>query len=84
MQYGDALAPLRDYMRRGPDGVLGHVWLGAVLVRLGASAPARATIAEVMSRLPHLTLSRWRLFELYRDSEVSRPMRRDLHAADMP
>lgn len=82
-KYKEALVPLRECIRRGPKGVLGHVWLSAVLVRLGELTEARATVSEVMSRLPHLTLSRWRLFEFYRNPQTCREILGDLHAAGM-
>jgi hypothetical protein len=42
------------------------VWLAATLVRLEQRPEARAVAEEVLTRLPHLTLSRWPMFSLYR------------------
>jgi hypothetical protein len=33
--YAEAITPLRESTRRGPQVLLGHVWLAAALVRLG-------------------------------------------------
>jgi len=82
-KYEEALVPLRECIRRGPKGVLGHVWLSVVLVRLGELAEARGIVSDLMHRLPHLTLTRWRLFELYRDPKTSQGILRDLHSAGM-
>lgn len=66
-RYQDAVAPLTECIRRGPHGVLGHVWLAATRVRLGQRDEARALMTELLTRIPHLSLDRWRIFSLYRD-----------------
>jgi adenylate cyclase len=66
-RYQEALTPLRECIRRGPQVLLGHVWLAATLIRLGERAEARAIIADVMQRAPLMTLKRWPAPSLYRD-----------------
>jgi tetratricopeptide (TPR) repeat protein len=80
-RYEDAIAPLTECIRRGPQGVLGHVWLAAALVRLGKAAEARALTAELRARLPHLTLACWRIFSLYRNPADTAHMIEALHGA---
>ena len=70
-RYKEAVAPLRECIRRGPQVLLGHVWLAATLVRLGQGAEAKAVIAEVLSRAPQMAMARkrWRAPWLYRDPQ---------------
>jgi adenylate cyclase len=65
-RYQDAVAPLTECIRRGPHGVLGHVWLAATRIRLGQKEEAKALVAGLLARVPDLTLDRWRIFSLYR------------------
>jgi hypothetical protein len=81
--YEDAVAPLAESIRRSPHGVLGHVWLAATRVRLGERAEARELIAELRSRLPYLTLDRWRIFSLYRNPADSTHMLEALNEAGL-
>jgi adenylate cyclase len=83
-RYEEALTPLRECIRRGPQVLLGHVWLAATLVRLGQHAEARSIIAEVLRRAPNMTLDRWQAPSLYRDPQDARHMTEALHAAGMP
>jgi adenylate cyclase len=73
-RYAEAVTPLRECIRRGPQVLLGHVWLAATLVRLGQRAEAQEIIAEVMLRAPKLNLARWRLPTLYRNPQDSEHM----------
>jgi tetratricopeptide (TPR) repeat protein len=70
-RYQEAVAPLRECIRRGPQVLLGHVWLAATLVRLGQGAEARAVIAEVLGRAPQMAMARkrWRAPWLYCDPQ---------------
>ena len=68
-RYGEAITPLSECIRRGPQVVLGQVWLAATLVRLGRRTEARAIAAEVLNRLPQFSLNRWTIFSLYRDPQ---------------
>ena len=79
----EAVTPLTECIRRGPHGVLGHVWLAATFVRLGRVAEAQALIADVLTRLPHLTLKQWKIFSLYRDPAVSADMIGSLNRAGL-
>jgi adenylate cyclase len=75
-RYRDAVAPLRECIRRGPQVVLGHVWLAATLVRLGEPSEARALVAEVLRHAPMMAMSfkRWRAPWLYRDPDDAEHM----------
>jgi tetratricopeptide (TPR) repeat protein len=68
-RYQEAVMPLRECIRRGPQVLLGHVWLAATLVRLGQRAEARAIIAEVRKRAPQMSLKRWPAPWLYRNPD---------------
>jgi adenylate cyclase len=68
-RYAEAVTPLRECIRRGPQVLLGHVLLAATLVRLGQRAEAREIIAGVLSRAPKLTIARWRAPTLYRNPQ---------------
>ena len=70
-RYREALTPLRECIRRGPDVLLGHVWLAATLIRLGESTEAKQIMAGVLRRAPLMTLARWRAPTLYRNSQDS-------------
>jgi adenylate cyclase len=82
-RYEEAVAPLKECIRRGPHGALGHVWLAATFVRLDDRGEARGLISELRSRLPHLDLTRWRIFELYRDRADRTHMLDALHEAGL-
>jgi adenylate cyclase len=82
-RYEDAIAPLTECIRRGPHGVLGHIWLAASLVRLGQPGEAKKLIAEVLTRLPHLTIGRWGIFSLYRNPADSEHMISSLNQAGL-
>jgi adenylate cyclase len=69
-RYAEAVAPLRESIRRGPQVLLGHVWLAATLVRLGERTEAREIIAEVLKRAPKMA-ARWRAPTLYRNPQDS-------------
>jgi adenylate cyclase len=64
-RYAEAVTPLRECIRRGPQMLVGHVWLAATLARLGQRTEARALIAEVLKRAPQMKV-RWRAPSLYR------------------
>ena len=83
-RYEEALAPLRECIRRGPHVVLGHVWLAATLVRLGQIAEAKSTIADVMRRAPLMTLDRWPAPRLYLNQRDSDEMVAALRSAGFP
>ncbi len=65
-RYPEALVALRECRGRAPH-VPGQAVLAATLVRLGQHAEARAIVAEMVTRLPHLTLARWPMFSVFRD-----------------
>ena len=81
--YQEAIEPLSECIRRSPHNALGQVWLAATLVRVDKSEQARALIADLKRRLPHLILSRWRLFSLYRVSSDTEHMITALHEAGL-
>lgn len=64
-RYPEALVTLRECRGREPH-VLGQAVLAATLVRLGQHAEARAIVAEILTRLPHLTLARWPMSSVFR------------------
>lgn len=66
-RYTQAVAPLRECIRRGPQILLAPIWLAATLVRLGQREEARQIIVEVLARAPQMTQERWRAPSLYRD-----------------
>ena len=80
-RYAEALAALRECISRGPQNLLGQVWLAATLVRLGQRSEARAIIADVLKRLPALTIKRWPMFSLYRSPQDADRMTQALRAA---
>ena len=81
--YQEAIEPLSECIRRSPRNVLGQVWLAATLIQVRKFVEARALIAELRERLPHLNLSQWRLFSLYRDRSNSDRMIAALHKAGL-
>ncbi len=83
-RYEEALAPLRECIRRGPHVVLGHVWLAATLVRLGQVTEAKALVADVMRRAPLMTLDRWPAPRLYLNQRDSDEMVAALRTAGFP
>ena len=64
-RYAEALAPLRECMRRGPHVVLGQLWLTATLVRLGQIAEAKAIARDILRQLPHLKIRGWPALSVY-------------------
>jgi TolB-like protein len=82
-RYSDAVAPLRESIRRTPRILLGHLWLAATLVRLGQRAEARAVAAEVIRLSPVFTLKNWPAFALYRDWKDHEKMTEALRAAGL-
>jgi adenylate cyclase len=82
-RYAEAVASLRECIRRGPQVIVGSLWLAATLVRLGQRAEAREIIAEVLNRAPHLTQARWRAPSLYRDPEDAAHMADALREAGL-
>jgi Flp pilus assembly protein TadD len=45
-RYPEALAAIREGLRRAPHIVFGQIWLGAVLVKLGQHVEAKAAIPD--------------------------------------
>jgi len=66
-RYSEALAPLRECMRRGPQVVLGQLWLAATLVRLGQIEEAKAIASGTLAQVPHLRLKKWPALSVYRN-----------------
>ena len=66
-RYPEALAAIREGLQRAPDIVFSHVWLGAVLVRLGHHAEAREAIAAALRLAPNISIQRWPMFACYRN-----------------
>lgn len=64
-RYAEALAAMRECRGRAPH-VPGQAVLAATLVRLGEAAEARAVIAELLTRLPHLSRERWPMSSVFR------------------
>jgi adenylate cyclase len=83
-RYEEALPPLRECIRRGPHVVLGQVWLAATLVRLGQREEAKTIIAEVLKRVPLMTLDRWPAPRLYLHQRDSDHMVEALKEAGLP
>jgi adenylate cyclase len=82
-RYAEAVAPLREAIRRGPQILLGHIWLAATLVRLGQCAEAKEIIRKVLQRAPRMTQSNWRAPSLYRDPAHSADMADALREAGL-
>jgi TolB-like protein/tetratricopeptide (TPR) repeat protein len=57
-RYREAMAPLRECIRRAPDFLPGPVWLAATLVRLGEDEEAKALAADILARWPRAA-SHW-------------------------
>lgn len=83
-RYPEALAALREGLRRGPHIVLGHIWLGAVLIKLGQHAEAKAAIATAVKQVPGLTIAGWPMFSRYRNAGDAAHMIDALRAAGFP
>jgi TolB-like protein len=66
-RYSEALAPLRECIRRGPQVVLGQLWLTATLVRLGQIAEAKTIALDILRQLPHLKIRNWPALAVYSD-----------------
>jgi hypothetical protein len=54
--------------------LLAHVWLAAVLVRLGQLSEARALVAEIKRAAPRMTLEHWHAPKLYSQRRHSENM----------
>jgi adenylate cyclase len=80
-RYAEAVTPLQECIRRGPQVLLGHVWLAATLVRLGQRIEARRIVAQVLQRAPGMTLTRWPAPRLYRQPQDSTHMMEALRDA---
>jgi predicted Zn-dependent protease len=72
-RYPEAVTPLRECIRRGPQVLVGHVWLAATLVRLGQRTEAKEIIVEVLKRAPKMS-TRWHAPSLYRNPQDSEHM----------
>jgi adenylate cyclase len=72
-RYPEAVTPLRECIRRGPQVLVGHVWLAATLVRVGQRTEAREIIVEVLKRAPKMS-TRWHAPSLYRNPQDSEHM----------
>lgn len=83
-RYAEAETPLREYIRRSPHGVLGHIWLAATLVQLDRTSEAKTIVAEFKARLPAPSLKRWTLFSLYRNRHNFDHMTDALRVAGLP
>jgi hypothetical protein len=70
-RHAEAVTPLRESIRRGPQVLLGQVWLAATLTRLGQRIEAREIVARVLQRAPAMTLARWPAPSLYRNPKDS-------------
>lgn len=64
-RHTDAVAPLTECIRRGPQVILGQIWLAATLVRLNQPEAARTHAMEVRARAPQFTIKRWPALSLY-------------------
>jgi adenylate cyclase len=51
-RYREAVAPLRECVRRAPAAPMGRAWLAASLVRLGEGEEAKAVAADILRRWP--------------------------------
>jgi TolB-like protein len=51
-RFSEAVAPLRECMRRSPGFLPGPIWLVATLVRLGQADEAKAMAADILVRWP--------------------------------
>ena len=80
-RYGEAEKPLRECIGRGPQFILGQVWLAATLVRLNKLQEARIVAAAVLERLPNLSLEQWPMFSVYRDLQDMQDMLEALREA---
>jgi adenylate cyclase len=65
-RYPEALAALRDSRGRAPH-VPGQAVLAATLHNLGQHNEAKAVVADVLKRLPHLTAARWPMSAVFRN-----------------
>jgi adenylate cyclase len=79
-RYDEAVTPLQECIRRGPQVLLGHVWLAATLIRLGQRAKAREILADALKRAPNM-VARWSALTLYRNPRDSEHMIDALHEA---
>jgi adenylate cyclase len=79
-QYTEAVKPLRECIQRGPNVILGQLWLTATLVRLGKVAEASTIAADILRKVPRLKIDAWPALSVYtdpRDAEhVAEPLRR--------
>ena len=83
-RYREALAPLRECIRRGPKVLLGQLWLAATLVRLGQIEEAKAIAAGTLNDVPHLRLKKWPALSVYRDPGDAEHVAEALRMAGFP
>jgi adenylate cyclase len=83
-RYLEALAAIQEGLQRAPDIVLSHVWLGAVLVRLGQHAEAKEAIAAALRLAPQISIQRWPMFARYRNPADAAHMIDALREAGFP
>src|SRR5262249_55394220 len=83
-RYTEAITPLRECIRRGPQVVLGQLWLAATLARLQRRTEAKTIAAEVLARLPKFTLERCTMLSLYRIRQDADHMIDALREAGFP
>lgn len=83
-RYPEALAAVREGLQRAPDILFGHIWLGAILIKLGHPAEARAAIAGALEQVPGLTIEHWPMFSSYRNADDAAHMIDALRAAGLP
>ena len=69
-RYPEALAALRECRGRSPH-VPGQAVLAATLYRLGEDNEAKAVVADLLKRLPHLTTARWPMSSVFRNPHNS-------------
>jgi predicted Zn-dependent protease len=80
----EALAAIREGLRRAPQIVFGRVWLAAVLVKLGQHAEAQAAIDGVLKQVPGLTIDGWPMFTCYRNASDTAHVVETLREAGFP
>ena len=69
-RYPESLAALRECRGRAPH-VPGQAVLAATLYHLGEDNEAKAVVADLLKRLPHLTTARWPMSSVFRNPRDS-------------
>lgn len=69
-RYTDALLALREIRGRAPHAP-GQAVLAATLARLGQQDEARMVMAELLKRLPELSIARWPMTSVFRKARDS-------------